>query len=166
MGGRAALRAALFCAPPPPPCSSAGPADKSFACCWPAACSARPATHLMRGGRAAGMATRSSSSRPPRPCYLPALRGHPLASHPWQLTPTLPHPTPPHHPPQIGDSLAEFLVEATPDPKLRQLMMSMAEATRTIAFKVRYMGKEALQQSCMGSASSAAWGACRQDDPL
>jgi hypothetical protein len=38
---------------------------------------------------------------------------------------------------QIGDSLAEFLVEATPDPKLRQLMMSMSEALRTIAFKVR-----------------------------
>lgn len=38
---------------------------------------------------------------------------------------------------QIGDSLAEFLVEATPDPKLRQLMMSMAEAIRTIAHKVR-----------------------------
>jgi flavoprotein len=39
--------------------------------------------------------------------------------------------------PQIGDSLAEFLVEATPDPKLRQLLMSMSEAIRTIAFKVR-----------------------------
>ena len=37
---------------------------------------------------------------------------------------------------QIGDSLAEFLVEASPDPKLRQLMMSMSEAIRTIAFKV------------------------------
>ncbi len=37
---------------------------------------------------------------------------------------------------QIGDSLAEFLVDATPDPKLRQLMMSMSEAIRTIAFKV------------------------------
>lgn len=36
----------------------------------------------------------------------------------------------------MGDSLAEFLVEATPDPKLRQLMMSMAEAVRTIAYKV------------------------------
>jgi hypothetical protein len=38
---------------------------------------------------------------------------------------------------QIGDSLAEFLVEATPDTKLRQLLMSMSEAIRTIAFKVR-----------------------------
>lgn len=38
---------------------------------------------------------------------------------------------------QLGDSLAEFLVEATPDPKLRQLMMSMSEAIRTIAYKVR-----------------------------
>lgn len=27
-------------------------------------------------------------------------------------------------------------MDATPDPKLRQLMMSMAEAVRTIAFKV------------------------------
>lgn len=39
--------------------------------------------------------------------------------------------------PQLGDSLAEYLVEATPDPKLRQLMMSMGEALRTIAYKVR-----------------------------
>jgi hypothetical protein len=38
---------------------------------------------------------------------------------------------------QLGDSLAEFLVEATPDPKLRQLLMSMSEALRTIAYKVR-----------------------------
>ena len=28
-------------------------------------------------------------------------------------------------------------MDATPDPKLRQLMMSLAEATRTIAHKVR-----------------------------
>jgi sedoheptulose-bisphosphatase len=42
-----------------------------------------------------------------------------------------------HAMPQMGDSLAEFLIDATPDPKLRQLMMSMAEAVRTIAFKVR-----------------------------
>lgn len=39
--------------------------------------------------------------------------------------------------PQIGDTLEEFLLEATPDPKLRQLMMSMSEAIRTIAYKVR-----------------------------
>lgn len=38
---------------------------------------------------------------------------------------------------QIGDTLEEFLLEATPDPKLRQLMMSMSEAVRTIAYKVR-----------------------------
>ncbi len=37
---------------------------------------------------------------------------------------------------QIGDTLAEFLAEATPDPKLRQLMSAMSEAIRTIAFKV------------------------------
>lgn len=38
---------------------------------------------------------------------------------------------------KVGDSLSEFLIEATKDPKLRQLMMSMAEAVRTIAYKVR-----------------------------
>ena len=38
---------------------------------------------------------------------------------------------------QIGDSLEEFLVEATSDVKLRQVMMSLSEAIRTIAFKVR-----------------------------
>ena len=37
---------------------------------------------------------------------------------------------------QVGDSLEEFLVSATNDAKLRQLMMSMSEAIRTIAFKV------------------------------
>ena len=37
---------------------------------------------------------------------------------------------------QVGDSLEEFLVSATDDAKLRQLMMSMSEAIRTIAFKV------------------------------
>lgn len=36
----------------------------------------------------------------------------------------------------MGDSLEEFLVSATDDAKLRQLMMSMSEAIRTIAFKV------------------------------
>jgi sedoheptulose-bisphosphatase len=40
-------------------------------------------------------------------------------------------------PPQLGDSLSEFLVAATPDPKLRQLMTSLSEAIRTIAYKVR-----------------------------
>ena len=38
---------------------------------------------------------------------------------------------------QIGDTLEEFLADATSDPKLRQCLMSLAEATRTIAFKVR-----------------------------
>ena len=37
---------------------------------------------------------------------------------------------------QVGDSLEEFLLAATPDPKLRQVMMSLSEAIRTIAFKV------------------------------
>ena len=37
---------------------------------------------------------------------------------------------------QVGDSLEEFLLAATPDPKLRQIMMSLSEAIRTIAFKV------------------------------
>lgn len=38
---------------------------------------------------------------------------------------------------QIGDTLEEFLLSATDDAKLRQVLMSLAEATRTIAFKVR-----------------------------
>lgn len=38
---------------------------------------------------------------------------------------------------QIGDSLEEYLIDATQDTKLRQILMSLAEATRTIAFKVR-----------------------------
>ena len=38
---------------------------------------------------------------------------------------------------QVGDSLEEFLLASTDDGKLRQLMMSMSEAIRTIAFKVR-----------------------------
>lgn len=37
---------------------------------------------------------------------------------------------------QIGDTLEEFLVQATDDQKLRQVMMSLSEAIRTIAFKV------------------------------
>ena len=37
---------------------------------------------------------------------------------------------------QVGDSLEEFLLSATDDGKLRQLMMSLSEAIRTIAFKV------------------------------
>ena len=38
---------------------------------------------------------------------------------------------------QIGDTLEEFLMDNTDDAKLRQLMMSMSEAIRTIAYKVR-----------------------------
>ena len=38
---------------------------------------------------------------------------------------------------KVGDTLEEFLLEATDDAKLRQLMMAMSEAIRTIAFKVR-----------------------------
>jgi hypothetical protein len=38
---------------------------------------------------------------------------------------------------QLGDSLEEYLIEATSDANLRQLMMSMSEAIRTIAFKAR-----------------------------
>ncbi|KAL3147327.1 hypothetical protein ABBQ32_002811 [Trebouxia sp. C0010 RCD-2024] len=38
---------------------------------------------------------------------------------------------------KVGDSLEEFLLASTNDAKLRQLMMSMSEAIRTIAFKVR-----------------------------
>ncbi len=49
-------------------------------------------------------------------------------------------------PSQLGDSLAEFLVDATPDPKLRQLMSSMAEALRTIAFKVRMIQGKKIKQ--------------------
>ncbi|KAF6254444.1 sedoheptulose-1,7-biphosphatase [Scenedesmus sp. NREL 46B-D3] len=52
---------------------------------------------------------------------------------------------------KIGDSLAEFLVEATPDTKLRQLLMSMSEAIRTIAFKVR-------TASCAGTACVNSFG--------
>ena len=37
---------------------------------------------------------------------------------------------------KLGDSLEEFLVKAAPDTRLRQLMMSMAECSRTIAFNV------------------------------
>jgi hypothetical protein len=39
-------------------------------------------------------------------------------------------------PPQIGQTLSEVLAEATTDPKLRQLVSSLAEAIRTIAYKV------------------------------
>ena len=52
-------------------------------------------------------------------------------------------------PAQVGDSLEEFLVSATNDAKLRQLMMSMSEAIRTIAFKVSSVpGKEGCRWCC------------------
>lgn len=50
------------------------------------------------------------------------------------------------HAAQVGDSLSEFLVEATADPKLRQLMTSMSEAIRTIAYKVRRLQLLGAQQ--------------------
>ena len=40
-------------------------------------------------------------------------------------------------PTKVGDTLEEFLLDATPDPKLRQVVMCLGEAVRTIAFKVR-----------------------------
>lgn len=52
---------------------------------------------------------------------------------------------------KIGDTLEEFLMEATEDAKLRQLMMSMSEAIRTIAFKVR-------TASCGGTACVNSFG--------
>lgn len=52
---------------------------------------------------------------------------------------------------KIGDSLAEFLVDATKDTKLRQLMMSMSESIRTISFKVR-------TASCAGTACINSFG--------
>mmetsp|Transcript_14140 Transcript_14140/g.40071 ORF Transcript_14140/g.40071 Transcript_14140/m.40071 type:complete len:403 (-) Transcript_14140:195-1403(-) len=38
---------------------------------------------------------------------------------------------------QIGDSLEEFLLDATEDLKLRQVIMGLSEALRTIAYKVK-----------------------------
>ena len=48
---------------------------------------------------------------------------------------------------QIGDTLEEFLTEATDDSKLRQVVMSLSEAVRTIAFKVRPPGSFQLYTS-------------------
>ena len=45
---------------------------------------------------------------------------------------------------QIGDTLEEFLVQATSDQKLRQVMMSLSEAIRTIAFKVLLLLKSCI----------------------
>ncbi len=39
---------------------------------------------------------------------------------------------------QVGDTLEEFLLTATKDAKLRQILMSLSEACRTIAYKVRF----------------------------
>jgi len=52
---------------------------------------------------------------------------------------------------KVGESLDEFLMQATSDPKLRLLMTSMAECVRTIAFKVR-------TASCSGTACINTFG--------
>ena len=49
---------------------------------------------------------------------------------------------------QIGDTLEEFLTEATDDAKLRQVVMSLSEAVRTIAFKVCPAPRVQLCASC------------------
>jgi len=51
----------------------------------------------------------------------------------------------------VGDSLDEFLMQATDDAKLRLLMASMAECCRTIAYKVR-------TASCAGTACLNTFG--------
>jgi len=52
---------------------------------------------------------------------------------------------------KLGDTLSEFLVDATADPKLRQLVSSLAESIRTIAYKVR-------TASCAGTACVNSFG--------
>ncbi|XP_010427373.1 PREDICTED: sedoheptulose-1,7-bisphosphatase, chloroplastic-like [Camelina sativa] len=52
---------------------------------------------------------------------------------------------------EIGQSLEEFLAQATPDKGLRTLLMCMGEALRTIAFKVR-------TASCGGTACVNSFG--------
>ncbi|KAF3520322.1 hypothetical protein DY000_02061434, partial [Brassica cretica] len=52
---------------------------------------------------------------------------------------------------KIGQSLEEFLTQATPDKGLRTLLMCMGEALRTIAFKVR-------TASCGGTACVNSFG--------
>ncbi|KAL5543757.1 hypothetical protein UlMin_007541 [Ulmus minor] len=52
---------------------------------------------------------------------------------------------------EIGDSLEEFLLKATPDKGLRTLLVSMGEALRTISFKVR-------TASCGGTACVNSFG--------
>jgi len=51
----------------------------------------------------------------------------------------------------VGDSLEEFLVVATQEPKLRQVVASLSEAVRTIAYKVR-------TASCAGTACVNSFG--------
>jgi len=51
----------------------------------------------------------------------------------------------------VGDNLGEFLVAATSDPKLRQVVASLSEAVRTIAYKVR-------TASCAGTACVNSFG--------
>lgn len=48
---------------------------------------------------------------------------------------------------QVGDTLEEYLVQATDDAGLRQVLMSMSEAVRTIAFKVRISKADVSVQS-------------------
>ncbi|KAK9077932.1 hypothetical protein SSX86_001989 [Deinandra increscens subsp. villosa] len=52
---------------------------------------------------------------------------------------------------EIGDSLEDFLAKATPDKGLIRLLISMSEAIRTIAFKVR-------TASCGGTACVNSFG--------
>jgi hypothetical protein len=62
--------------------------------------------------------------------------------------------------PQIGDTLEEFLLEAESDPKLRQLMMSMSEAIRTIAYKVQSLRSARCSQHNISAATSIFSAAC------
>lgn len=50
---------------------------------------------------------------------------------------------------KIGQQLEEFLIDNIPDEKLRQVMVAMAEASRTIAFKVRTASCDA--EGCQNS---------------
>jgi hypothetical protein len=58
---------------------------------------------------------------------------------------------------QIGETLSEVLAEATTDPKLRQLVSSLAEAIRTIAYKVQC---ERMQEAVKPTTCSAKIHAC------
>ena len=118
--------------------------------------SARCTCECRRPAPAMHPAAAQRGARPPPA----ASRRRPQAFNPRALPPdpgyqpirTSTHLLPAHHsatpPLQIGDTLEEYLVEATRDPKLRQLMMSMSEAIRTIAYKVRRVASTA-----MGGAS-------------